>query len=90
MVRDIQRLAADPALRLRLGAAGRSYVQAEHSQGLAEGRAQACSTPWPTAAAWPRPRHCGAGDRDAAGAGGDGPAAAARPALDTGNDAAAS
>jgi hypothetical protein len=41
MVRDLRRLAADPELRTRLGAAGRSYVTTAHTEKLAEGRALA-------------------------------------------------
>jgi hypothetical protein len=41
MVSALIRLARDPALRVRLGEAGRTYVGGEHTEALAEGRALA-------------------------------------------------
>ncbi|HZL63330.1 MAG TPA: glycosyltransferase family 4 protein, partial [Thermoleophilia bacterium] len=41
MVADLRRLAADPGLRAHLGAAGRKYVAAAHTEDLAEARAMA-------------------------------------------------
>jgi hypothetical protein len=41
VVSDLRRLSADPDLRARLGAAGRTYVATAHTDKLAEARAQA-------------------------------------------------
>ena len=41
MIADLRRLAADPGLRAHLGAAGRKYVAAAHTEALAEARAVA-------------------------------------------------